>query len=629
MTLPEIIPVEELFDSPVRAGASIAPDGTKIAYLAPWKNRLNVWVQTIDSDVDDSRCVTADDNRSVYIHQWTDDPRWLLYYQDGDGDENWHLYRVDLDDPGAPAVDLTPFPGAKAVPLDEARKGRVVVGINKRTIELFDLYEVDIATGDLTLLAENPGRVASWLCSRNGDLLATALTADGDVELSRWSDKTASRPRTLHSVAVFDGTDYPMSVYPMVITPDGTGVWLGSNRDSDRTRLVRLDLATGTETEVDSHPTFDLDTHYGGHGPLIHSRRTEELIGARYLGERQVIHALDPDFAAVLENVEKLSDGDIGAISSDESEQRWLVSFIDDREPGLTYLYDHSTGESRLLFRPYPDLDPEALAPMTPVTIPSRDGLQLHSYLTLPVGIEPKGLPLVLLVHGGPWARDTWGYQPDVQLLANRGYAVLQVNFRGSTGYGKAFVKAAIGEFAGRMHDDLIDAVNWAVKEGYADRDRVGIFGGSYGGYATLVGVTFTPDVFAAAIDYVGISNLANFMRTLPATARPHLANNWHLFVGDPSDPVQETDMLARSPITRVDQIRTPLLVVQGANDTRVVQAESDNLVEALRARGVEVEYMVKTDEGHGFLNPENQIDMYHAVERFLAEHLGGRALNP
>ncbi|HEX7826605.1 MAG TPA: S9 family peptidase, partial [Mycobacterium sp.] len=303
MTLPEIIPVETLFDSPVRAGASISPDGTKIAYLAPWKNRLNVWVQTLDAKDDDSRCVTADDNRSVYIHQWTDDPRWLLYYQDGDGDENWHLYRVDLENPDSPAVDLTPFPGAKVVPLDEARKGKVVVGINKRTIELFDLYEIDITTGELVLLAENPGHVASWLRSQSGDLLATALTADGDIELSRWDTDT----RTLHPVATFDGTDYPMSVYPMVITPDGTGLWLGSNRDSDRTRLVRLDLATGTETEVDSHPTFDLDTHYGGPGPLIHSRRTEELIGARYLGERQVIHALDPHFAAVLENVQKLS----------------------------------------------------------------------------------------------------------------------------------------------------------------------------------------------------------------------------------------------------------------------------------------------------------------------------------
>ena len=230
------------------------------------------------------------------------------------------------------------------------------------------------------------------------------------------------------------------------------------------------------------------------------------------------------------------------------------------------------------------------------------------------------------MVHGGPWARDAWMYAPAVQLLANRGYAVLQVNFRGSTGYGKAFIKAAIGEFAGKMHDDLIDGVDWAVEQGYADPDRVAIFGGSYGGYAALVGVTFTPDVFAAAIDYVGISSLANFMRTLPEIARPHLANNWHLFVGDPDDPEQVADMLARSPITKVDQIRTPLLVVQGANDVRVVQAESDNIVEALRARGVEVEYMVKDDEGHGFVNPENMIDMYHAVERFLAEHLGGRA---
>jgi dipeptidyl aminopeptidase/acylaminoacyl peptidase len=624
MALPEFITVEDLFSSPVRAAATISPDGTKIAYLAPWRDRLNVWVQSIDAS-DEPRRVTADDNRSVYIYRWTDDQRWMLYAQDSGGDENWHMYRVDLENPDAPAVDLTPFPGAKALfELPGGLPGKAIVHLNNRKVELFDLYEIDIATGELTLLAENPGHIHYWLCSRDGDLLATSLTQDGDVELSRW-DKDTGTPQT---VVVFDGTDYPMGVYPMVITPDGTGVWLGSNRDTDRTRLVRLDLATGEETEVDSHPTFDLDTHYGGAPTLILNQRTDELIGARYLGERQVIHALDPHFAAVLANLEKLSYGDIAGISSDESGQRWVVSFTHDRDPGLTYLYDHSTGESRLLFRPYPHLDPEALAPMTPVTITSRDGLSLPSYLTLPVGVEPSGLPMVLLVHGGPWARDCWAYQPDVQLLANRGYAVLQVNFRGSTGYGKAFVKAAIGEFAGEMHDDLIDAVDWAVKEGYADRDRVAIFGGSYGGYATLVGVTFTPDVFAAAIDYVGISNLANFMRTLPPTARPHLANNWHLFVGDPSDPEQEADMLARSPISRVDQIRTPLLVIQGANDTRVVQAESDNLVEALRARGVEVEYMIKNDEGHGFVNPDNQIDLYHAVERFLAQHLGGRRID-
>jgi dipeptidyl aminopeptidase/acylaminoacyl peptidase len=623
VALPEMISVEDFFSPPTQALPTISPDGTRIAYLAPWKNRLNVWVQGVDS-AGEPRCVTADDNRTVLHYDWTDDPRWLLYLQDNGGDENWHVYRVDLDDPDAPAVDLTPFPGAKALfELPGGMPGKAIVHSNKRNVELMDVYELDIATGELTLLAENPGKVAGWLSSRNGALFATALTPDGDVELSQWDPSTKS----LRTFATYDGADYTMGVFPMVVTPDGTGIWIGSNEGTDRTLLVRLDVATGKQNAVDRHPTFDVDSR----GlvwptlpqPVILSRRTGELLGVRYLGERQEIRALDPHFAEVLANLEKLSDGDIATLSSDESGQRWIVSFNHDREPGLTYLYEHETGQSKLLFKPYPHLNPEALAPMTPVTIPSRDGLGLHSYLTLPIGVEPSGLPMVLLVHGGPWARDWWRFDPEVQLLANRGYAVLQVNFRGSTGYGKAFVKAGIGEFAGKMHDDLIDAVNWAVEQGYADRERVAIFGGSYGGYATLVGVTFTPDVFAAAIDYVGISSLVNFTRTLPTTARPHLANNWHLFVGDPDDPEQEADMLARSPITRVDQIRTPLMVIQGANDVRVVQAESDNLVEALRARGVEVEYMVKHDEGHGFLNPENLIDMYQAVDRFLAEHLG------
>jgi dipeptidyl aminopeptidase/acylaminoacyl peptidase len=619
MARPDSITVEDLFDSPVRAGATISPDGTRFAYLAPWKNRLNIWVQGVDSDAE-PRCVTADDHRSVYLYQWTDDSRWLLYLQDGDGDEDWHVYRVDPDAPDAPAVDLTPFPGAKAFfELAPGRPGKAIVQLNRRRLDQMDVYELDIAAGELSLLAENPGQVVSWLSGRAGELFAMSLTSDGDVELSSWDAPT----RTLRPIATYDGADYPLGINPIVVTPDGTGLWLGSNRGTDRTRLVRLDVATGDETDVDSHPTLDLGGQLGLPSPLILATRTGELLGVRYYAERQVIQAIDPDFAAVLEHLTKLSDGDLAGLSSDDSRQRWVASFIHDREPGLTYYYDHSTGESRLLFRPYPHLDPEALAPMQPVTITARDGLELHSYLTLPVGIEPAGLPLVLLVHGGPWARDSWSFQPDVQLLANRGYAVLQVNFRGSTGYGKAFVKAAIGEFAGKMHDDLVDAVGWAVEQGHADSDRVAIFGGSYGGYAALVGVTFTPDLFAAAIDYVGISSLANFMRTLPAIARPHLANNWHLFVGDPDDPEQEADMLARSPITKVDEIRTPLLVIQGANDSRVVQAESDNLVEALRARGVEVEYMVKDDEGHGFVNPDNLIDMYRVVERFLAEHLG------
>ncbi|MCV7421417.1 S9 family peptidase [Mycobacterium yunnanensis] len=626
MALPDLIPVEGIFRPPTRAAATISPDGTKIAFLAPWKDRLNVWVQGLEPDADGARCVTADSNRSVMHFEWTDDPRWLIYLQDTNGDENWHIHRVDLDDPDAPVVDLTPFPGAMALPVREVKNGTTTVMLNDRDVTLLDVHELDVATGVLTLRAVNPGNVNGWLSSERGDLFATALNSDGDLELSRWDDASG----TLHPIVVLDGGDYPVGIHPLVVTPDGTEVWMGSSRGTDRTRIVRVDLSTGEETEVDAHPELDVDPRAVVSpifpAPLIQDRRTGALLGVRYLGERQVIRALDPEFADVLANLEKLSDGDLGRLSSDESGRRWVVGFNHDRDPGATYLYDHDTGESRLLFRPLPHLDPETLAPMQPVTIPSRDGWDLHSYLTLPVGVEPRNLPLVLVVHGGPWYRDSWSFDAGVQLLANRGCAVLQVNFRGSLGYGKGFLTAAIGEFAGKMHDDLVDGVNWAVEQGYADPDRVAIFGGSYGGYAALVGVTFTPDLFAAAVDYVGISDLANFMRTLPPIARPHLVNNWHRYVGDPDDPNQLADMMARSPITRVDEIRTPLLVIQGANDVRVVQAESDNLVTALRARGADVDYLVQADEGHGAVNSENVFQMWHAVTGFLARHLGGRA---
>lgn len=623
MALRETISVEDFFGPPTRAKATLSPDGKKLAYLALWKNRMNVWIESVDAP-GDARCVTTED-RGVVSYHWTRDPRWLLYSRDQGGDENLHIYRVDLEDPDAAAVDLTPYPGVRTMGLDlpAGRPGKVITHLNLRDRAQFDLVELDIATGDLTTLAQSSdGRVEGWLHGER-ELFAVATTAEGDVELSRW-DAATGEPTP---VARFEGGDAPLGIYPMEVTPDGSGVWLGSNSGSDRLRLTRLDLATGEEEEVDSHPRYDLDTRARVFpalpSPLIRSRLTGELLGVRYLGERQVIHALDPHFAAVLENLEKLSDGDLAGVSSDESGQRWVAGFTHDRDPGVTYLYDHTTGESRLLHRAKPHLHPDSLAPMRPVSITSRDGLTLPSYLTLPVGVEPSRLPLVLFVHGGPWSRDSWGYHPAAQLFANRGCAVLQINFRGSTGYGKAFTRAGIGEFAGKMHDDLIDGVRWAVEQGYADPERVAIMGGSYGGYASLVGVTFTPDVFAAAIDVVGISDLANFMRSQPDFVKPMLAYNWFTYVGDPADPEQEADMLARSPISRVDRIRTPLMVVHGANDARVVLAESDQLVEALRARDVPVEYIVMEDEGHAIENPENVIALYAAAERFLAEHLG------
>jgi dipeptidyl aminopeptidase/acylaminoacyl peptidase len=628
-SLPELIDVEEFFADPEFAVASISPDGTRIAYLAPKYGRRNVWVRGIEEEHEDAVCVTHDAQRGITSYYWTDDPRWLLYLQDTDGNEDWHLYRVDLDTPDEPAVDLTPMPpgsrvfGAEPMP---SVPGSVLVWMNRRPMYI-DAFRIDVATGETTLHLEQADPTRNVLLGRDGEAaFSSVLTEDGTLEFSA-IDPGTGQTRLLRRMG---GAEHPVGVQPQLVTPDGKGLLVGAYQDSDDLRLVRIDRETGEETvvaAVEGHSLCILGTMAPGVLPptVFTSRRTGEVIAARFVGDRPRIEVLDPHFAEVYAELEKLSDGVLGTLSSDESEQRWVATFIHDREPAVTWFYDHGTGKSRPLFRPYPHLDPADLAPMTAVGFPARDGLPLHAFLTLPVGNEPRGLPLVLLVHGGPWYHDTWGYSPQAQFLANRGYAVLQVNFRGSTGYGRRHTTAAIGEFAGAMHDDLIDAADWAVTQGYADPDRIGIFGGSYGGYAALVGVTVTPDYFAAAVDYVGISNLANFMRTLPPFTRPYNANSWYRYVGDPDDPAQEADMLARSPITMVDRIRTPLLVAQGANDARVVQAESDNIVESLRDRGIPAEYIVADDEGHGFDNPENQFRLYRAIERHFADHLGRR----
>ncbi|MEV5540568.1 S9 family peptidase [Saccharopolyspora shandongensis] len=627
--LPKLIDVEEFFADPEFAVPSISPDGTRIAYLAPKYGRRNVWVRGIDEGHEDAVCVTHDARRGITTYLWTDDPRWLLYLQDTDGNEDWHLYRVDLDAPDKPAVDLTPMEQGSRVfgaePLSSV-PGNVLVAMNRRPMSI-DLFRIDVATGETTLHLEQADPRGHVLLDRNGEPAFHSLLAeDGAYEFSAIDPETGQQ-RLLRRIG---GAEHPVGVQPQLVTPDGKGLLVGTYQDSDDLRLVRIDRETGGETvvaAVEGHSLCILGEMAPGVLPptVFTSRRTGEAVAARFVGDRPRIEVLDPHFAEVYAELAKLSDGVLGTLSSDASEQRWIATFVHDREPATTWFYDHGTGESRLLFRPYPRLDPADLAPMTAVHFPARDGLPMHAFLTLPVGIEPRSLPLVLLVHGGPWLHDTWGYRPQAQFLANLGYAVLQVNFRGSTGYGKRHTTAAIGEFARAMHDDLIDAADWAIAQGYADPDRIGVFGLSYGGYAALVGVTVTPGYFAAAVDYCGISDLANFMRTLPPFTRPYNANSWYRYVGDPDDPAQEADMLARSPITMVDRIRTPLLVAQGANDVRVVQAESDNIVASLRDRGVPVEYLVADDEGHGFENPENQFRLYRAIERHFAEHLGGR----
>lgn len=455
-------------------------------------------------------------------------------------------------------------------------------------------------------------------------MLAFTVGDDGDHMLSEWID---GGPR---AITRFPGNDILFGVMPAAATPDGAGLWIGSSRGSDRTRLVRLDLTTGEQIGVDSHPVFDLDTprpEADSRFPssLILHPTTGELLGARYLGARQEIHALDPHFAEVLPRLEALSDGDLARVSCDRTGLRWVVDFTHDRDPNVTWFYDHATGQARLLFRPFPHLDPADLAPVTPITLTARDGLTLPCHLTLPIGVEQRNLPTVVLVHGGPWYRDSWCYDPEVQLLANRGYAVLQVNFRGSTGYGKAHTRAGIGEFADCMHDDLLDALDWAIAQGYTDPERVAIYGCSYGGYAALVGAAFTPDRFAAAISYTGMSDLTDLVRSVVPFARRLVVNSYLRYIGDPDDPIAEADMLARSPISRVDDITAPVLLIHGTKDVRVHRRNSDRIFDALRARGAEVEYLVNEHEGHWFINSDSNIELYTTLERFLARHLGGR----
>ena len=621
-----MIALEDLFADPLFSGASISADGERLAYLAPAHGRTQLWVRGIDQSHDEAVCVTHDARRGIKTYYWTDDPRWLLYLQDTDGNEDWHLHRVDLDDPDAPAVDLTPLePGGRVwgVEVSKSVPGTVLVTMNQRPLES-DTFRIVVATGETTLVVEQ-GDLSTAVFSHDGDP-RFVMEMDSDGTYHYFALDADGGRRLLHSAS---GVDHPLGVAPAQVTADGRDLLLGLFPEgSDHLALVRIDGATGAKTVVAAVEGHDLCTmgFMGARWPacLYTDRATGELIAARFVGDRPIVQPLTAAFEEVFAGLSKLSDGVIGGLSSDRTGRLWVVSFVHDTRPGLTYLYDHADGSSRLLFDPFPQLDPAALAPMRAIHFEARDGLPVTAFLTEP--LEADGpVPLVLKVHGGPWAHDSWTFDRDAQFFADRGVATLQVNFRGSTGSGAAHIRAGIHEWAGRMHDDLIDACEWAVKEGIADPARLAIFGGSYGGYAALVGVTFTPDYFAAAVDYVGVSSLPNFMQKQPLMFRPQHKNCFHRHIGDPEDPQQLPDLLERSPITHVDRIVTPLLVVHGARDVRVVQEEADVLVEALRERGATVEYLLKEDEGHGFQNPENVLDLFRTIERFFGEHLGSR----
>ncbi len=614
---PPLIPIQHFFDNPEIAGAQISPNGQFISYLKPYRDKLNVYVREIGSSTE--RRMTTDTIRPVRGYFWSADGSMLLYVQDKGGNEDYHVYSVPIEGTGTPeAKNLTPHEGARAVifAVPPERPGEILIGLNQRDPSLFDAYWLDVETGETRLVAENPGNFRGVMPDHDLQVrLAMGQNAEGGTSLyTRSSDDDPE----WREVAAYTASE---TVRPFRFHKDNRRVYMASNvGDTNLQRLVLLDLETGTIEEVESDPEGEVDF-----GDAVFSDLTDELMATVYVADTVRIYPKSEQVARDLERLRRLHEGTPNVSSSTTDETKWMVSFDSATDPGATYVYDRDTGESEFLFRPRPWLKPDQLAEMRPVSFPARDGLEIHGYLTLPEGVEPKGLPMVLLVHGGPWARDDWGYQPEVQMLANRGYAVLQVNYRGSTGYGKQFFNAAVKEFAGKMHDDLIDGVLWAVEQGIADPDLVGVYGGSYGGYATLVSLTFTPKVFACGVDYVGPSSLITLIESFPAYWRPFLKGYWYRFVGDPSVEGDREDMKTRSPLFHVDRIEDPILIVQGANDPRVTKLESDQMVVALRDRGIPVEYLVADNEGHGFSNADNRMALYRSMETFFGECLGGR----
>jgi len=622
--LPPLIDRAIFFDDPEISGAQLSPDGKWITFMKPYstdpnqEGERNIWIKTIDEEFAAARPLTAND-RPIPGYFWSHDSKYIMYVQDAGGDENYHVYAID------PNIETESFPTPRALTAgDEVRAqinsvprskpGVIYVGLNDRDPQFHDLYEVSIADGSKKLIYQNDDKLSSYSFDHKGNLrLATKSTEAGGTEVYAFgADQSLSK---IYECTVDE------TCYPSGFDAKNEKVYFISNHgEIDKTELLLLDPATGETELVEKDPEGEVD--FGG---AITSDLTHELLGTVYVGDKRRIYWRDKTWEADYKYLEsELPGSEVSTGSSTADERKMLVYANSDTDPGATYLFDRDSRDLTLLYRPRPNLPTESLANMTPVRYPSSDGLEIPAYLTLPKGIEAKRLPLVMLIHGGPWARDNWGYNGLAQFLANRGYAVLQPNFRSSTGFGKAFLNAGNGEWGKLMQDDITAGVDYLVKEGIVDKRRVGILGGSYGGYATLAGVAFTPDVYAAGVSIVGPSNLITLLESIP----PYWASfrkQMFIRMADPETEEGREWLFERSPLNSADKIKAPLLVVQGANDPRVKQAESDQIVVAMRDLELPVEYLVAPDEGHGFRRPENNMAMYASIEKFLAAHLGGR----
>jgi dipeptidyl aminopeptidase/acylaminoacyl peptidase len=603
--MPPQIPLEDFFRNPEKSAYQISPDGKYISFMAPYENRMNIFVQKAGSEK--ATRLTSETDRDIAGYYWANDNR-ILFLKDSGGDENFALYGVDKN--GKNSKCLTCFEGVRTQIIDdlEDQPDFVIIGLNKRNAMVFDPYRLNIKTGEKVMLAENPGNIQGWMTDHDGKLRIAIAIVDGvNTQLLYRDDESQEFEPVLT-------TSFKESLNPNFFTFDNKYLYATSNLGRDKSAAVIFDPKTAKETEV-LYENEDYDV-----GGINYSRKRKVITAVSYTSWKRERHFFDDETETMFEKLESLLNGyEIAITASDKAEETYIIRTYSDRSMGAYYLYNKNNEELTKIQEVSPWLNENQMAEVKPIQYRSRDGLTIHGYLTLPKGVEAKNLPVVVNPHGGPWARDSWGFNPEVQFLANRGFAVLQMNFRGSTGYGKSFWEASFKEWGLSMQNDITDGVYWLIREGIADKDRVAIYGASYGGYATLQGLVVTPTLYAAGVDYVGVSNLFTFMQTIPPYWKPMLDMMYEM-VGNPETDKQQFE--ATSPAMNADKIIAPLFVAQGANDPRVNIDESDQIVEAMRTRGIEVEYMVKDNEGHGFRNEENRFDFYRAMEAFLKNHL-------
>ncbi|MEK7434712.1 MAG: S9 family peptidase [Cyanobacteriota bacterium] len=606
----KLIPKKVLFGNPVKTSPQISPNAKMMSYLAPVDNVLNVWIGEIGSD--NYQSITSDKDRGVMNYFWGQDNENIFYLQDKNGNENWRLYSVNINT--KEIKDYTPFEEVQVQILanDKNFPNEMLLSINKDNAYVHDVYHLNLLTSELKKIEENPGNVAHWEVDNDLKIKgATISNEDGSLELIIKNENE----KNWKSILKWEMED-SLNSSSVAFSKDGKFIYLIDSRDFNSGRLVKVNIESGEKTIILEDPSYDVSR------VMIHPD-TYEIQMATLVKSRNENYIFDQSIKEDINNIGQLNPGDFVVYDRDNADKIWLVGFTQDIGSVSFYLYDRDKKEGQFLFYSKPDLNTYTLSKMNPLMFTSRDGLRVHGYISYPPNKEIKNLPLVVNVHGGPWFRDSWGYNPEAQLFANRGYACLQVNFRGSTGYGKSFLNAGDKEWGGKMHDDLLDAIDLLVKKGDVDPNRIAIYGGSYGGYAALVGATFTPDVFKCAIDVVGPSSIITLIENIPPYWSTFLAN-FKKRVGDPE--TEDAFLKSRSPLFHVENIKIPVLIAQGANDPRVKQSESEQIVEAMKNKGLEYEYLLFEDEGHGFVKPENRIKFYSEAEKFLAKHLGGRS---